>query len=209
MSGARAGGGVREILKRETDPAHRRVDVAFGALDLRARGDFTVFLAAHARAIEQIEQWVRAAWPEGAFPAGLAAAARADLAALNAPAPAGGETVWGETARVQDGDPLEAVGAAYVVAGAHFGAGVLRKAWRESQDPAVAAAGRYLGSDLMKRYWPRFLARLEAFAPEPVTVQPMIAGALKAFAAFETALAEVIETRGRAKKNARPEERAS
>ncbi|MEM1343796.1 MAG: biliverdin-producing heme oxygenase [Pseudomonadota bacterium] len=174
---------TRFALREATAAEHARTDATFGRLSLTAAADYALFLAAHHRALCCCLDHVARHWPEGALPARLADDLAADLEALGCGVPA-----------AIPGTPLDGAdprGVAYVVAGSHLGAKVLRKRWGESADPRVQAAGRYLASDDLHAYWPRLLQRLKAVDPGSAAFAGLASAATATFALFIDALAGI------------------
>jgi heme oxygenase len=56
------------------------------------------------------------------------------------------------------------LGAAYVLAGSHFGKAILTRRWETSQDAEVKQAGQFLHSDTLKQAWTPTLAALEGLS---------------------------------------------
>lgn len=168
---------VRHFLRERTRPAHERTDDAFTTLDLSERGDYGSFLASHYLAYSVLEPVFAADLPVEARPPVMTGFLAEDLAILGVDMPdamAGGF----------DGDAL---GAAYVIAGSNFGKRVLLKRWSRSTDPAVLAAGRYLGSPALTEYWPV----LNGVIDGAEDCERLAAGADATFQLFERCLAQV------------------
>lgn len=173
--------GVRAGLRDGTRGLHRRVDRLFGALDLTDRRDYGHFLRAHAAALATLDRVLTRQPPASGRPPALLPFLRDDLAALGLAAP--------PPLQLGPLPPIDTDGVAYVLAGAHFGNAVLRRRWAAAADPAVLAAGSYLGCDCMRAFWPGFLARLEARRLRDTGLKPLLAGARLTFACFQAAFA--------------------
>ncbi len=174
---------ARLTLRDATRTTHDRTDAAFSTLDLAARADYGVFLSSHWLAYSVLEPVFRAELPPALHPPAMAALLAKDLAALgialpDSPAPAFG------------GDAL---GAAYVVAGSHFGKRVLSRRHGHSDDPQMRAAGSYLASPALTAYWPVLQDGIEKAAETPARLERMVAGADAAFALFAACL-EIVQT---------------
>jgi len=172
---------LRERLRAETRAAHARVDAAFARYALGERAGYAAFLQATARALPAVEAAAEAAGAAALLPDWAerrrAAALAEDLERLGAGRPAPGPA----PALASEGAVW---GALYVLEGSRMGARLLLAQARAGGDPAVAAATAYLAHGAGRRFWPGFVARLEACAPEETEA---LAGAEAAFAAFEAA----------------------
>lgn len=163
---------VRKILRTGTREAHQKVDDTFTRLNLAERGDYCVFLTAHALAFATLAQgWQRHDLVDFVP---LRRLLSDDLKALEArdPLPPFETRVIG---------PL---GVAYVIAGSHFGKNILLKRWSVSNDPAVLAAGSYLRSSALKAAWTRTLPILAKLSD--TEAQHVVTEARQCFSLFQT-----------------------
>jgi len=172
---------ARQTLRDATRPTHQRTDDAFSTLDLASRGDYGVFLASHWLAYAALEPVFRANLPDDLRPPEMTVLLAADLRAL-------GLSLPGIAPPVFAGDAL---GAAYVVAGSHFGKRVLSRRHGRSEDPGVRAAGAYLASPALTAYWPVLQDGIERASEEPGRVERLVSGADAGFALFAACLALV------------------
>lgn len=185
---------VRSQLKEATEPAHRRLDKGFGALDLTRREHYRAFLSASAAALLPLETLVEAAgiskllgdWPARSRRTALLS----DLAGLAAPVvslPLPNREI--ETATI--------FGIVYVLEGSRLGAQVLVRYVLASKDPMVADNVRYLQHGLQEQLWQSFLVQLETVPDVSLNIHRAVEGALFAFLAFEQALNYAIEVVGK------------
>lgn len=157
-------------LRAETREDHARVDDAFGAFDLGRPDGYRAFLAAHARVLPAVEDWLDAAELVPGW-RGRSAALRRDLAALDMPIPdpSGFACDGGEAARW---------GALYVIEGSRLGGAVLAKrvppGWPAAYLNMVHGAGE----------WRHLLATIDRLVLPREAERAAIAGARAVFAAF-------------------------
>jgi len=170
---------ARLALRNATGPTHERTDAAFSTLDLGVREDYAVFLASHWLAYSALEPVFAADLPAEARPPVMTGLLAEDLAALDLAPPDRARPVF-------RGDAL---GAAYVVGGSHFGKRVLSRRHAASTDPQVRVAGSYLASPALSEYWPALQDAVEKAAPDGL--ERLIAGADAGFALFADCLALV------------------
>lgn len=136
-----------ERLRNATRFCHEEVDALYGQFDLGDRGSYGDFLAAHARALLPVEDWLGIAdLVEGAQP--RSAALRADLSALGRPLIEPARLAWEKT-------DSALWGAAYVIEGSRLGGAVLRKA------VSTGLPREYLSSTHPQGAWRSFLRQLD------------------------------------------------
>lgn len=141
---------IRQFLRDQTRTEHQQVDDLFRHSNLQQHEDYSRFLACHAVALTALAPHWRL--DRLVDVARLQTMLDADLAALGRK-PAGPMAV----ARFSQ---TEQLGAAYVLAGSHFGKKILCRIWAESTDDRVLAAGRFMQSDHLCQAWPRVMAAL-------------------------------------------------
>ncbi len=172
---------ARFYLRDATRAAHQRTDIAFSALDLAQRHDYGVFLGSHFLAYRAMMPVFEAGLPAAQRPPAMADLLADDLHTL-------GFDTHDMTEPHFTGDAL---GAAYVVAGSHFGQRVLCAQHRRSDDPIVRDAERYLASPALKLYWPVLKEAIEQVidAPDgPDRLKRLTLGAEATFALFAECL---------------------
>lgn len=179
---------ARLALRTATARTHERTDAAFSTLDLGERGDYGVFLSSHWLAYRALEPVFAAALSAGARPPVMTGLLAEDLRALGIAPPDPAPPAF-------EGDAL---GAAYVVGGSHFGKRVLSRRHAASPDGRVRAAGRYLASPALSAYWPVLQDAMARAAAEPGRLERMAAGADAAFALFAASLARARTSSSRA-----------
>lgn len=170
---------ARLHLRDVTRPTHERTDAAFSALDLADRDDYGLFLSSHWLAYTALEPVFAATLPAAIRPPVMTTLLAADLRALGLDRP-------GIVPPDFDGDAL---GAAYVVAGSHFGKRVLSRRHGRSGDERVRAAGSYLASPALAAYWPVLQDGIERATVTPGRLEYLVEGADAAFALFAACLA--------------------
>jgi|GEM_PF-793733 len=170
---------ARHHLRSATRETHERTDAAFSTLDLADAGDYAVFLGSHWLAYSALEPAFAATLPMAQRPPAMAALLAADLRALDVAAPA-------LTVPAFTGDAL---GAAYVVAGSHFGKRVLARRQGRADSDGMRAATAYLASPALAEYWPVLQAAIEGAGPDERA--RMTAGADAAFALFAECLTKI------------------
>ena len=168
---------ARSALRQRTRAAHDRVDAAFGALDLGRDEDYVRFLQAHAAA----HRALLFVWPAD-LPLGddLSLIER-DLAAL-------GSAAHHAKMRVPT-FRQGALGAAYVVAGSHFGKRVLRR--ERTMVAGEAGPLRYLSSLTTQGVWRTVLQRLNDFSDGEEGISALVSDATATFELFGRALSRV------------------
>ena len=177
---------ARFHLRDFTRAAHRRTDAAFSVLDLTQRDDYGIFLKTHLLAYRAMMPVFEADLPAERRPPAMADLLVEDLHALGLDPPRA-------VAPDFDGDAL---GAAYVVAGSHFGQRVLSGQHGRSGDAAVRGARRYLSSPALKTYWPILQKAIEQAMESPRAadrLDQLSAGAEKTFALFDHCLTLVLQ----------------
>lgn len=172
---------TRFHLRDLTRAAHRRTDAAFSALDLAQRDDYAVFLKSHFLAYRAMMPAFEAGLPADQRPPAMADLLAEDLRALGVEVPEAAIPAF-------EGNAL---GAAYVVAGSHFGQRVLSGQHGRSEDPVVRSARRYLASPALKAYWPVLRDAIERPTDAPDDsdrLDRLAAGAEATFALFADCL---------------------
>jgi len=174
-----------ERLRNATRFCHDEVDGLFGQFDLAERGSYGDFLAAHARALIPLENWLDIArLMEGA--AARAPALRADLDTLARPLVEPAALVWHKS---------EAAlwGAAYVAEGSRLGGAVLRRA------VAAGLPHGYLASTHPQGGWRSFLRKLDrkAAAGGEAWRDEAVASAIRTFGLYADAAVAWGAMRGR------------
>ncbi|RBP16457.1 heme oxygenase [Roseiarcus fermentans] len=164
-------------LKQSTSAAHQKVDAAFSRFALDDARSYRSFLIAQATALFPIEAWlgeragaVLADWPERA----RAAALEADLARLEASAPAG-------AAFAASDDPAAIAGVLYVLEGSRIGGAILAKRVPDRLPKA------YLASGCDAQSWRQVVSRLDDVIRDQGTRTASAEAALAVFARFEQA----------------------
>jgi heme oxygenase len=178
---------VRAILKQKTDPTHRRLDDAYGQIDLASFAGYALFLRAHT-----LSYGILAA-KDFADPA-LSTSVRAvhallsrDLDVLRVENDAQTDSM----AEIHFDTPLHPLGVHYVLAGSHFGKRVLLKRWSRSDDARVLAAGAYLDTNILSDDWPSVLEALVEIPENTPEVDAVIDSALWTFNLFGSCLKTV------------------
>jgi heme oxygenase len=167
---------MRARLRDATQADHRRVDALFAPLDLADRGDYGVFLVAHAQAMGVISRQVPHA-ETGVDVEALYALLSRDINLLGASVRA-----LAEPRSAFSGHPL---GVGYVLAGSHFGARMLSRHVAASNDRRVRAACAYLTAPGLRAEWPAVLERLAQLGDEDWG--DVLCAARWCFAVFEAA----------------------
>ena len=178
---------MRALLKQQTNETHRRLDDAFGELDLRTYGGYTLFLRAHQRAYAALEASPITDVRLRATLETVHGLLKQDLSTLGLPAATPGKGAADASAH-----PL---GTHYVLAGSHFGKRVLLKRWSRSEDERVLASAQYLRGDALQKDWPIVLAALSEISPDGPTAEAVITGALSTFNLFGDSLTESAKMR--------------
>ena len=141
-----------ERLRNATRFCHEEVDALYGQFDLGDRGSYGDFLAAHARALLPLEEWIGMSdLVEGAQP--RSPALRADIEALGRPLIEPARLAW-------EKKDSALWGAAYVIEGSRLGGAVLRKA------VAADLPHQYLSSIHPQGAWRAFLRQLDRKASD-------------------------------------------
>lgn len=180
---------VRWQLKEATEPAHRRLDKEFAALDLARREHYRAFLTASAAALLPLETLIEAAgikkllgdWPVRSRRHALLN----DLAGVAAP-------VVSLRLPHYEFETASLFGIVYVLEGSRIGARVLLRCVLASNDPIVKENVRYLQHGVSEQLWQSFLMRLESVPDVSHNIRRSVEGALFAFSAFEQALHKAI-----------------
>ena len=170
---------ARLHLRDVTRPTHERTDAAFSTLDLADRADYGLFLSSHWLAYSALEPVFAADLPAAIRPPAMTGMLAADLRALGTSPPDIAPPAF-------EGDAL---GAAYVVAGSHFGKRVLSRRHARSDDDRVRAAGTYLASPALAAYWPLLQDGIERATAIPGRLGHLVEGANATFALFAACLA--------------------
>jgi len=150
---------LRDRLRASTAFRHERADRAYSSLDLRRTDGLRTFLRAQLWVLDSIRccSGPHAAEAED-LRSRMAQSLRRDLRVLDStPAVVSGQCRLNATAML------------YLLLGSSLGTQILRRRWQEAADPAVAAAGQYLGLCVPQKAWGRLceeLARLGAEGAE-------------------------------------------
>ena len=169
---------LRDYLRQEPEADHRKIDTAFGQLDLTKPNDLAHFLRAHFLALSLLEPFLRNAAELPPMDSRLHLI-QADLVILGDRCP---ELPAREVAA------LHPLGAAYVVAGSSLGQRVLRRHWARSGDPDVRQAGRFLGDDSLTPYWKALQSELAQPSHERPDTPAILEAARRTFALYEDML---------------------
>jgi heme oxygenase len=170
---------TRETLRRETRVDHRRVDDAFGMLDISTYNGLATFLQAHLLALAAIEPIVAWLTPTELRPPQMLELLQNDLARLDMkPLPSA------SFSHLNYSNP---VGLSYVIAGSHLGSAFLRMTWNNTSDIRVLAAGNYRNSQKMRAYWPNLLLHFKHTNYDEEEIKLIVGGAKAAFNTFEHA----------------------
>ena len=168
---------ARAHLRASLADAHERVDATFSKFDLATANGASKFLTAHLVALRVLNDTFGCS--HGIDYAATKSLVEQDLILL------GRDT---RNAPSFDGtfDASHGLGAAYVVAGSHFGKRVLLKLWSRSQDPRVLSAMNFIETDTLAQAWPDVMREIAGQYDTPEFEATMI-GAKMTFAMFETA----------------------
>ncbi|NEU11124.1 biliverdin-producing heme oxygenase [Methylobacterium sp. BTF04] len=183
-------GDLRATLRQATAEAHARLDTGWEAHDLTQRSAYVAFLSSMAVALVPLEATLEAAGVEGVLPdwpvRRRSAALLSDLAGLSAPPIA-------KTSDPGDCSPGEIAGILYVLEGSRLGGKVILRRVLASSSPDIHDNVRFLRHGEGQRLWPAFATWLAADASARADIDGAIAGAHRAFAAFQAAqVAEVL-----------------
>lgn len=173
-------------LRAATASSHGRVDAAYSEFSLTDHAGYSAFLAAHHYVLPGCER-------------ALATLAAKDLLAdwaqrVRTPAllldmaDVGVVAVDSMPSLIQP-SPAEAFGMMYVLEGSRLGGAVLARRLTTNPDPRCRNATRYLLHGDGMRFWPSFVAALEASDTVQDNMDAVTAGAIATFALFETAAA--------------------
>ena len=177
----RAPGGLLAALREGTRAAHDRLDARAAALDVRTRPGLAALLAMNEAVFAAMAAAAPADGPAARMLPPMLEALRADLGALGAP-----------RVRIAPLSALDGAVADYLVVGSRLGSRVLHRRWLGAADPAVKAAGRYLGASERAGDpadgWPALTARLAALEGQGPAARTRVAQARGLFARFEAAL---------------------
>lgn len=173
---------MRALLKQRTSETHRRLDDAFGELDLTTFDGYALFLSAHQRAYAALEA-------SGVTDKGLRSTLEAvhgllkqDLSALGIPV--------ATPDRTNASAIVHPLGTHYVLAGSHFGKRVLLKRWSRSKDERVLASAHYLKGETLREDWSSVLAALSETPSDEAAANAIVDGALSTFNLFGKSLKE-------------------
>jgi len=173
---------VRDVLKKQTDPTHRRLDDAFSEINLATMAGYALFLRTHYLAYSALRSPASCDAALSKTVVEAQSHLEADLSCLGVDAanPPPRSTV----------PRLHAFGIHYVLAGSHFGKRVLLKRWSRSEDSRVLQAGAYLNSDILREDWKPVLGALECVTPDSTEAAEIIDSAEWTFDLFGTCLKE-------------------
>ncbi|UWQ21302.1 hypothetical protein [Jannaschia sp. W003] len=167
---------LRERLRRDTRADHDRVDAAFGAFALGTAPGLRAFLQAQGAGLAALRGAEGAGDVADDLDRALGAIA-ADLAALGGRLPPA----------IPFAGPDHATARRYLWLGSRLGARVLARSWAASADPAVRAAGSYMGAAADPAPWRRFLADAGAHPAVGPEADRVVAATRAWFALFEAA----------------------
>lgn len=175
--------GIRFRLRDETAAAHERVDSLYSRFDLTTPAGYALFLTTQAGAFLPVEAALTTAGAADVAPDWAdrrrSEALQADIAALDAPAPA-----WLDPPAFSSAAAI--LGGAYVLEGSRLGGQLLRRsvpdglpvAFMTTSDPAL---------------WRTFVALLEQRLTDPSDIDQAISSALATFAVFERSATFALE----------------
>jgi len=166
----------RRKLKYETQDAHRRVDMKFGALDVSKHKDYYQFLSGQLYG----HLSVRDAFLESANFNALddrIEAIKKDIYTL------GGEVHDWDIGRVSA--DYHSLGLRYVIAGSLHGTNVLRSTWKRSNSAAVLAANHFMNFQGLQFEWVDMLNALNEDDFSILEQNAIISAANYAFGLFE------------------------
>lgn len=172
---------IRYHLRRATADQHTALDDGFGALDLKKRNDYSVFLLSQAAILGPLEDWltrhdIACVLPDWSRRRRAAALAK-DLAGLGAVA---------EPTDIVMGRPSvpALLGVAYVLEGSRLGARHLSRIVAGSDDAAVSGNMRFLTHGAGLPLWPSFLETMDRHVAGAEAADDAARGARQAFAHF-------------------------
>lgn len=171
-------------LKRETTAAHDRVDAAFGALDITEPTDFRTFLYGQYLGHLSVQTAFEDAVQSSALKGRIEAIAQ-DLKKL------GIEHCLKDCELPQKSDKMaqfHPLGLTYVIAGSLHGTNVLRKLWKQSNDPDVLSANNFMTYSGLHTEWSEVLSALKTKRFTPAQQIQIIRSANYAFSLFEAGL---------------------
>lgn len=176
---------IRELLRSATASAHADVDRRMGAMIGAGARGYAEFLIESAAAVLPLEHALTEAGAASLLPdwekRRRTDALRADLATLGAQ-----PSTLACVSHV--GGEAHQLGMLYVLEGSRLGARVLLCDIEASGNERMRAATRYLRHGEGHRFWPTFLATLEASHAVRRAPHDAIAGAQAAFALFAPAV---------------------
>lgn len=174
---------VRAALKTRTDPTHRRLDDAFGHVNLATFSGYALFLRVHERSYAALSEMAHADRALSTLVSAVHPLLQQDLKSLG---------IKAHAAHATGAVPaLHPLGVRYVLAGSHFGKRVLLKRWSRSEDVRVLRAGTYLDSDLLRDDWPSVLSALSYVPPDAPDADAIVDSALWTFNLFGTCLKDM------------------
>lgn len=166
---------ARVVLREHLSAAHMRVDAAFSQYNLTELDGFGGFLSAHAAAFRTVQGVVGTC--DLIDYKSLLGLLEHDLSVLGRDVP--------ELSQCSASyDSINALGAAYVVAGSHFGKKVLSQRWSKSTDPRVLRASRFIMTDILREAWPAVMSQLSKQYGS-VNFEASLRAARATFAVFE------------------------
>lgn len=173
-------------LRAATASSHERVDAAFSEFSLNDHAGYSAFLAAHHYVLPGCERAL-AAFGAVDMLADWAQRVRTPALLLDM-AEVGVKAADSMPSLVQP-SAAEAFGMLYVLEGSRLGGAVLAKRLTTNPDARCRNATRYLMHGDGMRFWPSFVAALEASDTVHDNMDAVTAGAIATFALFETAAA--------------------
>ena len=175
-------GSLRHRLKFETRADHKQLDMQLDEVRVAEPGGLSQYLLMWYAQLTRFEPLM--AQLGRAAPPSLVDLLLADLAALDC--------------QPGDAEPrnfllqMHPLGLAYVIAGSHFGAYVLRRRWESSQSKQVLAAGRFLQSNALQQYWPGYVALLRSRRFAAAEEDAIVLTAKRCFQSFGQSFEQVI-----------------
>ena len=165
---------LRQELKRRTQASHNLLDAAMSDADIASPQGFTHFLQSHQMGYDALLSR-DVMEPMANLLQDLRDRCRADLKAL------GTRPIQRQAATPDYLDPLAID---YVIGGSSFGAEVLRRRWKDTQDASVRAASAYFSAPSRMTVWRSFLDDAASIPAESPRANQIILDANKVFGVF-------------------------
>lgn len=181
---------LRDTIRDATQRSHARLDAALTWVDLRRPDYYASFLRSQAAALFPLEAALERHAIHTLLPdwelRRRTPALEHDLATLDINV----DPLPFDMVGTAEADPApEMLGVCYVLEGLRMSALVILRRGADEPDPEVIGATCYLRHGFGRRLWPTFLATLETSPAGRAHPERVIAGAARAFALFERALA--------------------